>query len=159
MSGAFRNNINLETVVLPSTLKVLGDNAFYGCTNLSTVVSLAKEAFVLEQSKVLINDGIIECNYYGNFVDYVYAYSYGIGGFKTNLKLITIEDSVGYNAWQFQLFFNEIKECSVEELVEISNLKLSQEEKNILISWDESLLNVICLIYRKYNDEKILNIA
>lgn len=156
MSGAFRNNINLEMVVLPSTLKVLGDNAFYGCTNLSTVVSLAKEAFVLEQSKVLINDSIIECNYYGNFVDYVYAYSYGIGGFKTNLKLITIEDSVGYNAWQFQLFFNEIKECSIEELVEISNLKLSQEEKNILISWDESLLNVICLIYRKYNDEKIL---
>ncbi len=37
-AGAFENLKNLESVYLPNTLKIIGDNAFYNCTSLIDIV-------------------------------------------------------------------------------------------------------------------------
>ena len=46
--GAVLGNKNLEKVILPSTLKYIGNFAFYGCDNLKTVVFKSYYAPVLE---------------------------------------------------------------------------------------------------------------
>ena len=37
LTGTFLNNINLQKVVIPDTLEILGDDAFNGCTSLSEI--------------------------------------------------------------------------------------------------------------------------
>ncbi len=52
-AGAFKNNKKLKKITIPASVKTIGNNAFYGCTNLKTVVfakksklaSIGKNAF------------------------------------------------------------------------------------------------------------------
>lgn len=64
--NAFYQNTILERVVLPSTLKAIGDKAFYGCTSLKELVFLSDKAPALEG---LYQEGIYYP--YANFVDYI----------------------------------------------------------------------------------------
>ncbi len=47
-SEAFVGNEAIESVVLPSTLKYIGDSAFYGCTSLKEVTFLSEKAPLLQ---------------------------------------------------------------------------------------------------------------
>ncbi|MDD4291870.1 MAG: leucine-rich repeat protein [Clostridia bacterium] len=64
--NAFYGNKRLTTVEFPSTLKVIGDKAFYGCTNLNVLIFNSEVAPILE--------ALYDENHYilyANFVDYV----------------------------------------------------------------------------------------
>ena len=45
MQVAFRNCKNLEEIILPSTIKVIGTSAFEGCTNVKRIIirSISKD--------------------------------------------------------------------------------------------------------------------
>ena len=60
----------LRSVTLPSTLVALGDKAFYGCENLTTVIFLSYEAPVLEEeydTSYLTFYNLPQTGYYGEY--------------------------------------------------------------------------------------------
>ncbi len=65
-ADAFKGNASIVSVVLPSTLKAIGDKAFYGCTALKTIEFRSKNAPALYGT---YNPEYNLC--YANFVDYV----------------------------------------------------------------------------------------
>lgn len=115
----------LVSVTLPSTLKALGDKAFYGCKQLTTVIFKGYSAPVLEEEydpyyvnsenlpmSTLGYEGLGISDYYmwnatspnnfyfgANFVD-------NIGKFVPNLVMVSPANGTGYNTFIFGKYFN-----------------------------------------------------
>ncbi|MEG1923682.1 MAG: leucine-rich repeat domain-containing protein, partial [Clostridia bacterium] len=70
MPNAFMYNETLECVTFPTTLKAIGDKAFYGTTKLLTFKFLSKEAPKLQYLYDIALEGRGMTNFYANFVDY-----------------------------------------------------------------------------------------
>lgn len=120
----------LENVVLASTLKAIGDKAFYGCGNLSSVVFLSYDAPILEEeysasyatyenlpfagrfytyeglgiSKYYMWNVTSSTNnfYYGsNFVDY-------IGHIGDNIAMVKPANGQNYDSFILSQYFNTV---------------------------------------------------
>lgn len=62
-AGAFMNNTNISSVIIPENIRRIGDGAFFGCLNLATVVNNSSEFNVVA--------GSIENGYVGFYADKV----------------------------------------------------------------------------------------
>ncbi len=118
----------LNSVTLPTTLKAIGDKAFYGCAGLTTVIFKSYEAPMLEEAydeSILTYDNVpFEGTYEGyeglgitkyyqwdlgptvfffgaNFVDY-------IGHINNNLVMVKPSNGLNYDTFIFSQYFNDI---------------------------------------------------
>lgn len=96
-ANAFFGNEYLITVELPSTLEVIGDKAFFGCSSLSTVIINSEKAPVLE---ALYDEN--RKYYYSNFVGF-------IGEIEKSLTLYCVNAEL-YDNYVWKSFFKNIYE-------------------------------------------------
>jgi len=94
---AFGMNKNLERVVLPETLAVVGTLAFFGTEKLDTYVFLSMKAPVLEGQY----SNAYGQTLYANFLDISIFY------FDYPLYLYMREGATGYDLWLYREFFYE----------------------------------------------------
>lgn len=96
-TGAFKGNTALKQITLPSTLKYIGDGAFYGCTSITSITFLSETAPVLQ-----------------SYVNYDLRYPYN--QFVTELENANGNDSItvycngdaSYNTLIWKMYFNNI---------------------------------------------------
>lgn len=95
-ASAFINTISLTKVTFPSTLKVIGDKAFYGCNNLTTYIFMSHKAPILE---TYIDQTY--AYYYANFITYLEELS-------IELTLYCLETSELFDSYIYSLYFDNI---------------------------------------------------
>lgn len=107
--AAFTNNVHLEKVIMPVSLKNIGNYAFQGCTNLNTVVFNSYYAPVLE-STLTGDQIIIDVSTIDSFpgFDELYKYSY-----------YYIADGMVERALYYRNFIAEIGSEAVGEIVAV----------------------------------------
>ncbi|MBQ8719558.1 MAG: leucine-rich repeat protein [Clostridia bacterium] len=127
---AVANNTNLETLVLPVSLRSIADFAFFGCENLNTVTFKSYYAPTLEGSMSTVNDEVdfITVDNQEEFPGlndlYEYSFSFLIEGwtsrnlYHTNFKAgvgskkavkmtaVIPENCVGYDSLLYKAYFN-----------------------------------------------------
>ena len=116
--GAAEGNRNLQKVILPDTLKLIGNKAFYQCTMLRAVEFRSQEAPRLEETKLidsvnypanseafkllrkffLLNE--LETLYYAQFVDFIGTIN------LLNIIVPNMEDIKGYDNVMYNLYFD-----------------------------------------------------
>lgn len=97
MADAFLYNKDIVSVILPSTLKAIGDKAFYGCSSLATVEFRSEKAPELY--------GIFDAEHnlcYANFVDYA-------ENIESGLTAI-VPDAEAYDGYIWNVIFGRITE-------------------------------------------------
>lgn len=95
-ASAFINTQTLTKITLPSTLLVIGDMAFYGCSNLTTYIFLGHKAPILETYIDQTYD-----YYYANFIAYIETLT-------TELTLYCYDNSELYDSYIYTLYFKNI---------------------------------------------------
>ena len=138
-------NKNLVTLVLPDTLDLIGNMAFYGCTKLKAVEFKSVKAPTLEgtvsdlnieydtDSEVykLLNkyfrlNGYYQPLYYGQFVDFVGKTK------KLSIILPTNTDVTGYDSILYQLYF-DLENKTTSSYVALDSNSIDYLNKVVLI--------------------------
>ncbi|MEG1923854.1 MAG: leucine-rich repeat protein, partial [Clostridia bacterium] len=143
-AAAFINNLTLENVVLPTTLKAIGDKAFYGDINLKSVRINSEVAPMLE-SVYMENEKL----QYSNFV--------GVIGTEMNLTLFhTANISYETPIWKtyFKNHFTVNADGSIEadsindnsEKTTVDNKQLSKVSNVVAIAANNNFLTVGTLL-------------
>ncbi len=127
---AFANVETLIGVQLPTTLKVIGDSAFFGCKSLNMVVALGTKAPTLLASGYVSYQGssyISYSNFVGNIVK-VDTNSANPIWYEplSGITLITLDEAVGYDSFAYQMIFGEHKVVDIEKALAIDLLQLEE---------------------------------
>ena len=144
-------NKNLVTLVLPDTLELVGNMAFYGCTKLKTIEFKSVKAPTLEgtvsdlniqydtDSEVykLLNkyfrlNGYYQPLYYGQFVDFVGKAK------KLSIVLPSNVDVTGYDSILYQLYF-DLENKNISEYVALDSNSIDYLNKVLLIKDEVTL--------------------
>ena len=154
-SGAFSGNTHLTSVNLRNT-KTIGDNAFFGCTNLATItanvvteaISSAFEGtawyatqsqadlFSIGKTLLKCNDNesvILDLTAYEVIAEYAFTSIDAIGNYTVNNKLKTVYLGANYSLFNFESFYNCVDLSNVyllnDEVVQIGNLPAEFNEQ------------------------------
>lgn len=111
-------NTSIETIVLPTTMRNIGEYAFYGCTSLNTVEFRSIEAPSLDdsynyRSELTETDPGFEVlnKYYDMFGFYLYYYNFiDLVGKRQPIKMIvpSNQDIFGYDSLVYRAYFGEV---------------------------------------------------
>lgn len=133
---AFHNNLNLKSVVLPSTLQRVGDCAFKGCLNLKEYDFRSENAPLLEVGLYFPN---LHISNYGNFYDYYVNLDDDLNYVYTdyNLSIKYPEGAKGYDKYEWNLFFKDKTETGLEDVFAVNNLNaVVNQGPNCELSWN-----------------------
>ena len=122
--AAFFNNTSIESVEIPSSIKVIGHAAFYKCNNLNTLIINSDNAPTLLGSYSKTNSNI-----YCNFIDYFDAYD---EDYVSSVTAIVPKTAKGYLNNYIWSNYLKISFEGVEGEETSSNLSKLQELVNSL---------------------------
>lgn len=113
-SNAFYNNLNLQEVTLPESLKRVGDLAFFGAENLLTYHFRSMEAPALE-CNTYYSGTRQQLGRYGNFMDYYFTIVDGEPVFRDPWLCMTVpEGATGYDTHVWKAFFKETTQIPMQ---------------------------------------------
>lgn len=151
---AFKNNLFLEKVELPKSLRVIGDSAFYGCQNLSEVIFLSKNAPVLEQIEII--NGV---NNYSNFKEGIYNLEMLQYEQVKGLRMVICGYCNGFESLPYQMFFSDFELLDVDKILTFESFEIEQKDDKIILSWDKSKYDITYHIYRKNETDEFIYLA
>lgn len=122
---------NVSSVSLPTTLKTIGDKAFFGCENLSTVIFLGYDAPMLEEAydaSYIADENVPYDKSYGGLgineyymwnvtsgiSNFYYGATFGnyIGKIESEMTMVKPANGKGYDSFVFAQYFGRITDGS-----------------------------------------------
>ena len=149
MQRAFVGMETLTKVTLPASLEAVGDCAFLGCP-LTEVVSLNPVAPKLEEFLGIAKYGAVHYTVYANFREPIAKVVMGQIFYSPleGLKLVVPENSKGYDAFGYNMMFDEKETFTAEEALADSDLVVEATEDQAKLSWKGAGLGAIYEVYR-----------
>ncbi len=149
--NAFQYNFYLEEVEIAASVTAIGDFAFYGCEYLSQVVFLGSQAPVLEQALAAGSGGTMNINLYANFVKEIIDLDTMAYVPVSGLTMVVAEDSKGYDAWAYKMFFEKTVEVAMSNVLAASDLALEALVNGVKLEWNGSKYGVCYYVFRSLN--------